>query len=559
MKKSRFLLALIAFALIGTGIYYQYEIRSFFRGPKQGFLIPASPIKDPFAVQYTYLGDIFADEQVIASADRKNFAYFKLYGDGYYLNVNGKKLGKSYSEKPKLKMSPDGRNIAFFEQDRTIVNGAIIMNGKEFAQSSPISNFYFDPKTEDFFYENDDVLYRNNQKIFNLPNGSSFNFYSQFGRKIYTSPSGKYLSFSLMIHKGHPDFKPNRTHQVFFNGKFGPYYEEVDDFQFSPEENTFCYRVTQESQQFYVCNGKESKKYDQVGSFKISPKGDIWAYRKLSGKKVGVVIEGDNVEAKSGQGFEYNIQAGPVFSPDGQDVLYTAKQHLYVNHQSIIKDDYVGAIHFVSPNIDLSACKKGRKLEANSDNEILFRVWSSPEPRVLAVFLRRGNKNIWLIQGQEYELSEQEGQYTLFGDEQNLSPYFLLTRVHDNVPDQQDRYYTEKYYYLINGRAFSKHQPLLQIMDIGLSSDKRSFVYFTNAQYNERYFNKSSPNTTYGNILVVNGSEIEVGGKLKLEVPPKFSPDGKTIGYFVQEYHRLYWVVTEVPEWPKKDLAKDEI
>lgn len=154
---------------------------------------------------------------------------------------------------------------------------------------------------------------------------------------------------------------------VVVDGKEGKSYDLISDYSivFSPDSKRLAYIAKEDDQEFVVINGEELRRYDEVDKIVFSPDSQRVAYTAFKDGKWFMVID-DNESSKkydymtlkiifspdskelayvAGRGnvfssqseaflvvgdkeilINYNLEEGPVFSPDGNSIAYIKRQ-----------------------------------------------------------------------------------------------------------------------------------------------------------------------------------------------------------------------------------------
>lgn len=112
--------------------------------------------------------------------------------------------------------------------------------------------------------------------------------------------------------------------RIVIDGREGSVYNEVSPPVFSPDNSKIAYAAKKEGRWFIVVNGKEGAACDSVSNIVFSPDGRHIAYiAERQGKHFLVISNREMSKHKESPPYERLWQ--PVFSPDGESVLYGAQ------------------------------------------------------------------------------------------------------------------------------------------------------------------------------------------------------------------------------------------
>ncbi len=542
----------------------------------QRYPFPPSPIREPFTVQKTFLGDIPHDTPLVSSPDKKNFAYIVAHYDGLYLYVNGKKTGRGYQTVEDLMLSPQGNHIVMKGKvglKYGVYEEYVLFDENEhvFRGYSPIGIGVSDGKykiiysyDEEYQTKDSNIVKRRKRVMLNQKQEAAYPRDHQIvqarkdnSSQLYTNGTDYFYlvkapSKNFIVHNGRKLMLPDEVKV----GYFGLYFSA----------GNFCVELNKNEKSFYYCDGESSLAFNKVKRFNFSPDGSQKNFIGISSSSEQLVT-GDKLD-KVGPKFE-SIKQKCVYSPSDNSCFYVAnknqKDYLLVDHKVIAKYDEIQRPTFVSKNIELGYYQQPGSSNKNLTHPLLTKVWDVPTKErewVLAFFARRQNQYYWVIQGKEYLIPYQEkenGKVNITSAPSN--PLFL-----NYLVDSGDTMFL-----VVNGKAnpkFDNHfnpdgsmiavlrntkkLTSKQLNNIAIKELKLSineYIFYVNMSISYSKDHKNYAYVAQENKkpqLVVNGKVIQHPGMM-FAPPAAFSPDGKTIGFFAKENEKLYWVVKPVP------------
>jgi hypothetical protein len=158
---------------------------------------------------------------------------------------------------------------------------------------------------------------------------------------------------------------------MVLDGVKGITYDEVRDPLFSPEGGHLAYAARDKDGWFAVLNGDEGKRYLDIWGLALSSDGRLAYVARDSreGKDVQlVVIDGQEENAYRYDWYGQGIKSGPLFSPDGKHIVYTA------NDGGSAEYTVVDGLQHLMPWVHMGGLNwgEGSPIVFDSDNEFHY-------------------------------------------------------------------------------------------------------------------------------------------------------------------------------------------
>jgi hypothetical protein len=213
---------------------------------------------------------------LVINNDASKFAYSLESSNSARIVSNGI-VGKTYSDVSNIKMSQNGKHIAFLAQNQT--GSFWVVDGKEYTQYKEVGeNFFFSPDSSHFVFSIIDPSNSHHQSL--IEDGQQQGSYKIISNLVY-SKNGKTLAFFASV---------NNISYIVVNNVNTPLIianpsQTAHDLTVSPDGKTVMYKVSDGIHENAVINGKLSESYDMMlTQFYFSP----------DGKYVGFGIQKDN-------------------------------------------------------------------------------------------------------------------------------------------------------------------------------------------------------------------------------------------------------------------------
>jgi Tol biopolymer transport system component len=298
-------------------------------------------------------------ETLTVDAGFQHVAYVVKRGDKEVVVLNGV-AGKEYDavmgrDRFGMFFSPDGNHLAYVA--RRNGNNLVVVDGAEGKEYYDIyeSIVVFSPDSKHFAY----IAWTGpNDKCFAVLDGKEQKKYELVEGLMFSPDSQKFV-YMAEIHW-------NRGDRLVVNGVEGKQYSLIDEVRFSPDSSrlAFCAAEWYPDRSFVVIDGKKGQVYNEsvsaVDFLVFSPDSKHTAYRVInpsrsytapgSGNKHGpsrvdrpsqIFVVRDDVPEEN---FD-SLGSWPVFSPDGQQLAYTAMKgtnYLMIVNGKVFDDRYLG-------------------------------------------------------------------------------------------------------------------------------------------------------------------------------------------------------------------------
>ncbi|MFP4040671.1 MAG: hypothetical protein ACLFS7_09025 [Desulfosudaceae bacterium] len=270
----------------------------------------------------------------VFSPDGSGFAYVKTDGRQYRIVVNGK-TGPAFDRVSRVWFSQDSAHFAYYgsNTDDTGVKSVVMLDGEAGRPYDQVDRPVFSP---DFRHQ----AYRARKKnqwcvVYDQTEGK---FYDQVGNPVF-SPDFERLAYPA---------RENNQWCVVTDQSEGEFYDEVAPPYFSPDSQHVVYRARKNDKYCLVIDGEEQQFYDEISHLEFSSDSSQWAYRAKKGD--AWLIVRDKKEGKP-----YQIRPpeffqpvdSPVFSPDGNHLIYTARTGDSLDKAKLVVDEHEGDTSFM--------------------------------------------------------------------------------------------------------------------------------------------------------------------------------------------------------------------
>jgi Tol biopolymer transport system component len=275
-----------------------------------------------------------------------------------------------------------------------------------------------------------------------------------------------------------------------------------DVLVFSPNSQSFAFRVGIGEKQCIVVDGKQGPLYDQVDNPHFSPNNQCMAYAARKGERWFIVVNGE-------QGPEFKDAAGPVFSPDSEHIAYYAQAH---DGRYLVIDDKLMGPHFT-----FGQSPFGMFRFSPDSQKIAYVVQEAN----IFLFLRYGHTEHVVVDGRHCKSYRRCGSLIFSPNSQQLG-YLAYT--------------DGEYYVIINEESFGPYQDIRDDSPV-FSPDSKLCAF---SAYD------LGVSTVY-----VNGEALD---SYQLAYSPVFGPDSKHFAYGAYNADDCQVVIDDIPGKRYKEL-----
>ena len=248
------------------------------------------------------------------SPDGKTLAFVAQNAGRWYV-VQGGKRSEPFDGVKELTWSPDGRTLVF--SAAISKDWCCVVNGKKAEAFDDVKELSFSPDGKTLAYcaaEGEWML---------VVGGEKGSRYQPLGRPVF-SRDGKAWAFAANIEGKEAIVvnRENRNKPGHREEEVGDTFDAVRELAMNAEGSRVAYVVDKGSRKYLVLGGKPTLKFSLIDRISFGPDDKTVAYRAGHyGKQF--VIAG---ETRS-QEFD-DIVSGPVWSPDGKKIAFTARNGL---------------------------------------------------------------------------------------------------------------------------------------------------------------------------------------------------------------------------------------